>query len=285
MRPTDCNSWIRATYHPHDPPTSHQQWYEHSLHRAEAAPNRAHQIRRQRQRSKGFGRATPCRWAKKRCTSRYVSSSSNPVIPRDACLRIFALAMKHAQAAVSGPPAPGSQCGDTTGPNRRGGRADKSLEILPFSAASVGTGAGYSAQATDRSRSHVAVDGLFPKEERRKPIICGAKRSSKRGVVVDIWYRAFSPLQKNGSPRPSPIRKPTAPNIHVLHLRLVSARREERLRLVERGGEVLEVEHEDEGDEGQRERFPVLIGTRFFTASRIARFEPRRRGRDRDRLI
>jgi hypothetical protein len=88
-----------------------------------------------------------------------------------------------------------------------------------------------------------------------------------------------------GSPRPSPIRKPTAPNIHVLHLRLVSARREERLRLVERGGEVLEVEHEDEGDEGQRERFPVLIGTRFFTASRIARFEPRRRGRDRDRLI
>jgi hypothetical protein len=43
---------------------------------------RLHQIRRQRQRSKGFGRATPCRWAKKRCTSRYVSSSSNPVIPR-----------------------------------------------------------------------------------------------------------------------------------------------------------------------------------------------------------
>jgi hypothetical protein len=92
--------------------------------------------------------------------------------------------MKHAQAAVSGPPAPGSQCGDTTGPNPRGGRADKSLEILPFSAASVGTGAGYSAQATDRSRSHVAVDGLFPKEERRKPIICGGEKGCGGGHLV-----------------------------------------------------------------------------------------------------
>jgi hypothetical protein len=189
MRPTDCNSWIPATYHPHDPPTSHQQWYEHSLHRTgrTRSADKGSVVKDLAVRLHADG-------LKKRCTSRYVSSSPNPVIPRDACLRIFALAMKHAQAAVSGPPAPGSQCGDTTGPNRRGGRADKSLEILPFSAASVGTGAGYSAQATDRSRSHVAVDGLFPKEERRKPIICGAKR----GVVVDIWYRAFSLLQKNG---------------------------------------------------------------------------------------
>jgi hypothetical protein len=87
-------------------------------------------------------------------------------------------------------------------------------------------------------------------------------------------------------------------------------------RLVERGGEVLEVEHEDEGDEGQRERVrrqegapppPVavlrlprshrlgkqaeaslLLSTHPLLhrlSSCIARFARRRCGGDRDRLI
>jgi hypothetical protein len=52
------------------------------------------------------------------------------------------------------------------------GVRDKSLEILPVFAASIGTGAGYSAQATDTSRPHVAVDALFPRKRDESLLFC-----------------------------------------------------------------------------------------------------------------